>query len=61
MARAEVLHDPEADYHDFKARTSLEKELFAAWDRGEHFHTTGMFLLREEVSRVGEDPYRKEK
>ena len=61
MARAEVLHDSEADYHDFKARTSLEKELFAAWDRGEHFHTTGMFLLREEVSRVGEDPYRKEK
>ena len=59
MARAEVLHDPNADYHEFKARTALEKGMFAAWDRGERFHTTGMFLLREEVKKVGADPYRK--
>ncbi len=60
MARAEVLHDRDADYHDFKPRTTLEKRMFAAWDRGERFHTTGMFLLREEVSRIGKNPYRKE-
>ncbi len=59
MARAEVLHDPGADYREFRAKTTLEKRLFAAWDRGERFHTTGMFLLRGEVARVGEDPYRK--
>ena len=60
MARSEVLHDRNADYHDFRARTTLEKRLFAAWDRGERFHTTGMFLLREEAAEVGNDPYRKE-
>ena len=60
MFRTEVLNDPDADYHDIRPRTTLEKRLFAAWDRGERFHTTGMFLLREEADRVGEDPYRKE-
>ena len=60
MARREVLHDPHADYRQFTARTALEKGLFSAWDRGERFHTTGMFLLREEVPLVGSDPYRTE-
>ena len=59
MAKSEVLHDPNADYHDVKPKTTLEKRMFAAWDRGELFHTTGMFLLREEVEQVGSDPYRK--
>lgn len=59
MAKSEVLHDPNADYHDIKPRTTLEKRMFAAWDHGELFHTTGMFLLREEVEQVGTDPYRK--
>lgn len=59
MARSEVLHDPKADHHDIKPKTTLEKRMFAAWDRGELFHTTGMFLLREEVNQVGGDPYRK--
>ena len=59
MSRAEVLHDANADYHDIKPKTTLEKKMFAAWDRGELFHTTGMFLLREEVEKLGNDPYRK--
>ena len=60
MARREVLHDPHADYRKFKAETTLEKGMFAAWDRGERFHTTGMFLLREEVPLIGKNPYWKE-
>ena len=57
MIRLEVLGDEHADHRKLKPRNSLERGMFAAWDRGERFHTTGMFLLREEVPRVGEDPY----
>ena len=57
MARRELLHDPKADFRKFKAKTTLERGMFNAWNRGERFHTTGMFLLREEVSAVGRDPY----
>ena len=31
--------------------------MFKTWDSGGHFHTTGMFLLREEMPRIGEEPY----
>ena len=31
--------------------------MFETWDRGERFHTTGMFLLKEEVPKIGENPY----
>jgi len=57
MIRLEVLGDAHADYRKLKPRNSLEKGMFAAWDRGERFHTTGMFLLREELDRVGDNPY----
>ena len=60
MFLEEVLHDRDANFRDFKPKTTLEKRLFAAWDRGELFHTTGMFLLCDEVDRIGSDPYRKE-
>lgn len=60
MTRLEVLHDAHADYTRLQPKTTLEKRLFAAWDRGELRHTTGAFLLREEVPLVGEDPYRRE-
>ena len=61
MIRHEVLHDTDADYTKLVPKTSLEKGIFAAWDRGEHFHTAGMFLLKEEVPLIGTDPYWKEK
>jgi hypothetical protein len=61
MARREVLHDPDADYKQMTPKTTLEKALFKAWDNGERFHTTGMFLLSEEVPLVGTDPYWKER
>ncbi len=60
MTRVEVLHDARADYRKREPATSLERALFAAWDRGERCHCTGMFLLKEEVSRIGQDPYLKE-
>ena len=60
MTRLEVLGSAKADYKAMQPRNSLEKGLFAAWDRGERFHDTGMFLLKEEVDKIGIEPYRKE-
>ena len=57
MIRLEVLGDPRADHRKLTPRNSLERGMFAVWDRGGRFHTTGMFLLREETERIGEDPY----
>ena len=57
MIRLEVLGDENADHRKLKPRNSLERGMFSVWDRGGRFHTTGMFLLREEVPRIGTDPY----
>ncbi len=57
MIRLEVLGDENADGLGRMPRNSLERGMFAVWERGDRFHTTGMFLLREEVSRIGRDPY----
>ena len=57
MIRLEVLGDENADHRKLTPRNSLERGMFAVWDRGDRFHTTGMFLLREEVPQIGEDPY----
>lgn len=57
MIRLEVLGDENADHRKLTPRNSLERGMFTVWDRGGRFHTTGMFLLREEVPLVGQDPY----
>ena len=57
MIRLEVLGDEEADYRKRTPRNSLERGMFEVWRNGGRFHTTGMFLLREEVSQIGNDPY----
>ena len=57
MIRLEVLGDEHADYRKLTPRNSLERGMFEVWARGDRFHTTGMFLLREEVPRIGENPY----
>ena len=57
MIRLEVLGDENADHRKLTPRNSLERGMFAVWDRGGRFHTTGMFLLKEEVPLVGQDPY----
>lgn len=60
MARLEVLGSPDADYRQMTPKTALEKGMFDVWSRGGRFHTSGMFLLSEEVPLVGGDPYWKE-
>ena len=55
--RLEVLGDERADGRGRTPRNRLESGMFKVWEQGGRFHTTGMFLLREEVSRIGEDPY----
>ena len=57
MIRLEVLGDEHANHRKLEPRNSLEQGMFGVWDRGGRFHTTGMFLLREEVPRIGENPY----
>ena len=57
MIRLEVLGDENADHRKLEPRNSLERGMFAVWDRGGRFHTTGVFLLKEEVPLVGQDPY----
>ena len=57
MIKLEVLGDENADYRKLTPRNSLECGMFEVWGRGDRFHTTGMFLLREEVPRIGENPY----
>ncbi len=60
MARLEVFGDAHADVSAIRPKTRLQKGLADAWARGEHFHTTGMFVLRPEVAKLGQAPYRKE-
>jgi hypothetical protein len=57
MIRLEVLGDEEADWRQRIPRSSLEKGMFRVWEQGGRFHTTGMFLLREEVPKIGQNPY----
>ena len=57
MIRLEVLGDRQADFRKTGPRNSLEKGMADHWRRGGHFYTTGCFLLREEVPRIGENPY----
>ena len=60
MIRLEVLGDAKADYRKLQPRNSLERGMFQVWGGDGHFHTTGMFLLREEMSRIGENPYEEQ-
>ena len=57
MIKLEVLGDENADYRKLTPRNSLERGMFEVWARGDRFHTTGMFLLREEVPLIGKNPY----
>lgn len=59
MVKYEVFGTDEIDPATVPCKTSLQKNLCAAWLAGAHFHTTGMFLLREDVPQVGSAPYRK--
>ena len=49
MIRLEVLGNEKADHRKLTPRNSLERGMFRVWDEGGRFHTTGMFLLNEEL------------
>lgn len=59
MVQLEVFGSRHIDIDAVQTETSLQRALIAAWRSGVHFHTTGMFLLSEDVSRVGSCPYWK--
>jgi len=60
MVGLEVFGERHVNPEGAKAETSLQRALIAAWKKGVHFHTTGMFLLSGDVKNVGHDPYWKE-
>lgn len=58
MARKEVFGDSKADLSRFEPRTRLQRAMLDALRSGTRFHTTGMVVLRDEVPRIGQEPYR---
>ncbi len=57
MAYKEVFGDTELDLDTYQPKTRLEKAMVDCYKKGIHFHTTGMFVLREDVQAVGSSPY----
>jgi len=57
MAHKEVFGDIELDTHTYQPKTRLEKAIIECYHKGIHFHTSGMFVLREDVQAVGTSPY----
>ncbi|MFS0726527.1 acyltransferase domain-containing protein [Paenibacillus sp. 1P07SE] len=57
MLRLEVFGDRQADAMAARPKTSLQKAAVAYMQDGGSFHTTSMFVLKEEVERIGEMPY----
>lgn len=57
MAKLEVFGSADADITHAKLETSLQKKMAQAWRDGVHFHTSGMFVLREDVGKIGARPY----
>ncbi len=58
MAKTEVFGT--ADIVSVEPKTSLQRNLKESLLRGEHYHTTGMFVLHEDLPRFGEMPYQTE-
>ena len=60
MARLEVFGDGEADLDAVEVKTSLQASLRESLKRGEHYHTTGMFVLHNDLPGFGQRPYQTE-
>ena len=60
MAKLEVFGAADADVAAFEPKTSLQKSLRDSLLRGERYHTTGMFVLNDDLPRFGEMPYQTE-
>lgn len=57
MLRYELFGSPNADYRAIPPGTRLQRAAAAYMDSGARFHTTSMFVLREDAARMGEAPY----
>ncbi len=57
MAHKEVFGDIALDTDTYQPKTRLEKAIIDCYRKGIHFHTSGMFVLREDVRAVGTSPY----
>lgn len=57
MLRYELFGDADADLEKVEKKTSLQKKAYEYLKHGKRFQTTGMVILKEEVERLGEQPY----
>ncbi|GIP18313.1 hypothetical protein J40TS1_39550 [Paenibacillus montaniterrae] len=57
MLHHELFGDRNADPLTFEPKTSLQRAVIEQYKAGARFHTTGMFVLSEELERIGNDPY----
>ncbi len=57
MAHKEVFGNIELDLDTYQPKTRLEKAIIECYRKGIPFHTSGMFVLREDVPAVGSNPY----
>ena len=57
MIKLEVFGDAHADLDAVEVKTSLQQKLLDSLRRGEHYHTSGMFVLHVDLRRFGSRPY----
>lgn len=57
MAKLEVFGGDDVDLAAVEASTSLQVKLRDSLLKGEHYHTSGMFVLHEDLPRFGQRPY----
>ncbi|WP_051108813.1 acyltransferase domain-containing protein [Paenibacillus daejeonensis] len=57
MIHLEVFGDRKADPLTFEPKTSLQRAAASYMRDSGSFHTTSMFVLKEEVERIGDMPY----
>lgn len=57
MAKLEVFGSGRATPADMQRDTSLQRSLARLFEQGGQMHCTHMFVLREDVPRVGQQPY----
>lgn len=57
MLRYELFGDRKADPSNLPLKTNLQKNAAAYMASGKRFNTTSMIVLKEEISKLGENPY----
>lgn len=60
MIKLEVFGDADADLDAVELKTSLQQKLRDSLKRGERYHTSGMFVLHEDLDRFGDSPYQRD-